>query len=166
MFISCNTMVFWHPFSYVGILHCLSFSILLLLSFLYLFLCVLEFCQRVYLCTSCVPGTCRIQKRVLTWTGIIDSCKLLCGYWKSSSVPLEEETVPLTAESYLQLPLFHFLLLTFLYTYVYHVSLMAFCQLETSYNHWEMNTQLEKKKKKKKAPKRSVWRQVSSAFLN
>ena len=38
----------------------------------------------LYLCTTCMPGTCRGQRSVA------DGCELLCGYWEPNVDPLQE----------------------------------------------------------------------------
>ena len=47
---------------------------------------------------------------------ITDSCEPPCGCWELNSGPLEEQSVPLTTEPSLQLPVGLFLNVAFLYT--------------------------------------------------
>ena len=52
------------------------------------FLCALILCLNVFLCEGArYPGT-----------GVIDNCKLPCGYWELNLGPLEEQPVLLTVE--------------------------------------------------------------------
>lgn len=49
---------------------------------------------------GCVPNLLRGQKKE---TGVIDSCKLLCGCWELNLDLLEEQPMLLTVKPYLQL---------------------------------------------------------------
>lgn len=58
------------------------------------------FCLSVYVCTTCVPGAQRGQKRV-HWNpgaGVTDSYEPLCVCWELNFDPLQEQPVLLTTD--------------------------------------------------------------------
>lgn len=63
------------------------------------------FYLRVCLCTMCMPGAHMGQERVLDSLGteVTDGCEPLCGCWKSSLCPQEEQPVIISTEQSLQL---------------------------------------------------------------
>ena len=54
----------------------------------------------VCLCTTCVPGTHRSQKRALVLLSLeLDSCELPCGCWELKLGPLAEDLMLFTESS-------------------------------------------------------------------
>jgi hypothetical protein len=69
-------------------------------SFLNFILYGYVLCLHVCPCTTCIPGTPRVHKKVLDprKNGCRDCCETSCRYWKSNMGVLEEQPVVLTAE--------------------------------------------------------------------
>lgn len=79
------------------------FTLLYLYLFVFKFVCVFiyvwVFCRRVYLCTTCIPGASKSQKRVSEPLGLeLQSYELSCGCWKLNPSPMEEQPVLLATK--------------------------------------------------------------------
>ena len=73
------------------------------LFFLFLFVCLFT-CFKIYLLIYllCVHCSCLQTHQKRASDPITDGCEPPCGCWELNSGPLEDQSVPLTAESSLQ----------------------------------------------------------------
>lgn len=82
--------------NYLHVIHSVSF----LFYKFYLFILCLDICSYVCLCTLCVHGVCRVEKKcgITPGTGIRDSCKPPCWFWDLNLDPLGKQPMILSAE--------------------------------------------------------------------